>query len=57
LLGAPSCLKASQRTFLDLTGNGDGAFNLGDMLSYLDRKKVTLSGALPKGVSTPLHKP
>jgi hypothetical protein len=36
LLGAP-CLDATQLKWLDLAGNRDGAFNLGDLLSYLAR--------------------
>jgi photosystem II stability/assembly factor-like uncharacterized protein len=36
LLGAP-CLDDTQRRFLDLEGNRDGTFNLGDFLAWLAR--------------------
>jgi photosystem II stability/assembly factor-like uncharacterized protein len=36
LLGA-ACLDATQLRWLDLAGNRDGAYNLGDLLSYLAR--------------------
>jgi hypothetical protein len=39
LLGAP-CLDATQLTWLDLAGNRDGVYNLGDLLAYLARPGV-----------------
>jgi hypothetical protein len=45
LLGA-SCLTDIQRRFLDVTGNNDQAFNLGDLLAFLDRKKISLDAGL-----------
>jgi hypothetical protein len=36
LLGTP-CLDATQLKWLDLAGNHDGSYNLGDLLSYLAR--------------------
>ncbi len=40
LLGSP-CLSDLQLRFLDLEGNGDGVFNLGDFLAHLERTRVT----------------
>jgi hypothetical protein len=42
LLGAP-CLDATQLRWLDLAGNRDGVYNLGDLLAYLARPGVARS--------------
>lgn len=36
-------LSEIQRRYLDQEGNGDGAYNLGDLLAWLDRTGVTVS--------------
>ena len=46
LLASATCLGAVERNFLDMTGNRDGAYNLGDLLAYLDRKGVPLTPPL-----------
>jgi hypothetical protein len=38
LLGGTPCLADLQERFLDIAGNGDGVFNLGDFLAELDRR-------------------
>ena len=32
--------------YLDILGNADGIFKLGDVLAYLDRTHATISGAV-----------
>ena len=39
MLGAP-CLDAAQMKWLDLAGNRDGVYNLGDLLAYLSRPGI-----------------
>ena len=43
LLGAP-CLDFTQMKWLDLAGNRDGTYNLGDLLSYLARPAAGPTG-------------
>jgi hypothetical protein len=47
LLGAP-CLDATQMRWLDLAGNRDGTFNLGDLISYLARPAFAPPGVPPR---------
>lgn len=41
-----SCLSGDERGFLDVTGNADGSYNVGDLLAFLDRKGLPLTAAL-----------
>ena len=41
-----SGLTAEQRDLLDSTGNGDGTYNLGDLLAYLERTNQQLSTSI-----------
>ncbi len=41
-----SGLTAEQRDLLDSTGNGDGTYNLGDLLAYLERTSQQLSTSI-----------
>lgn len=43
LLTGATCLSPAERAYLDASGNNDQAYNLGDLLAYLDRKSLTLS--------------
>ncbi|MFZ5624415.1 MAG: M6 family metalloprotease domain-containing protein [Gemmatimonadota bacterium] len=53
ILGNP-VLTPAQRTFLDLTGNRNGVYDLGDFLAYLDRNGVTPSPeVMAKALSSP----
>jgi M6 family metalloprotease-like protein len=45
ILGS-ACLPDLESTYLDRNGNKDGHYNLGDLLSYLDRTGLPLSPAL-----------
>jgi hypothetical protein len=45
LLGTPS-LSAEQKLLLDRQGNRDGAYNLGDLLAYLETNRLALSPAV-----------
>jgi M6 family metalloprotease-like protein len=47
LLATGSCLGQVERHYLDLNGNRDGVYNLGDLLAWLDRKGMSLPAALP----------
>ena len=46
LLPGAGCLGTVERNYLDLSGNHDGAYNLGDLLAYLDRKGLPLPPSL-----------
>jgi hypothetical protein len=46
LLSNGGCLGIVERNYLDLTGNHDRAYNLGDLLAYLDRKGLPLPPSL-----------
>jgi M6 family metalloprotease-like protein len=46
LLSNGGCLGTVERNYLDLTGNHDGTYNLGDLLAYLDRKGLSLPPSL-----------
>jgi hypothetical protein len=46
LLSPGGCLGAVERNYLDLSGNRDGTYNLGDLLGYLDRKGLPLPPSL-----------
>ena len=48
LLAGATCLTPAERDYLDATGNHDGAYDLGDLLAYLDRKGLTL---IPPGLA------
>ena len=53
-------LTASDRDLLDQTGNGDGAYNLGDLLAHLERTRQSLSPQLSAQVlssAVPLQQP
>ena len=57
---ASPCLGTVEKNYLDVTGNHDGAYNVGDLLAYLDRKNLTLSPELVAallGVSSQPLKP
>jgi hypothetical protein len=47
LMSGVSCLTPTELEYMDATGNQDGAYNLGDLLAYLDRKGLTL---IPPGL-------
>jgi M6 family metalloprotease-like protein len=49
LLSNSGCLGTVERNYLDLSGNHDGAYNLGDLLAYLDRKGLPLPPSLVRG--------
>jgi len=46
LLVNGGCLGTVERNYLDLSGNHDGTYNLGDLLAYLDRKGLPLPPSL-----------
>ena len=53
-------LTAADRDLLDQTGNGDGVYNLGDLLAHLERTSQSLSPQLSAQVLTsavPLQQP
>jgi hypothetical protein len=53
-------LTTEQRAALDAAGNGDGVFNLGDLLAHLDRTGQVISPAIMReiaGAPTPLARP
>ncbi|MCC7053835.1 MAG: hypothetical protein IT355_11255 [Gemmatimonadaceae bacterium] len=53
-------LSLADRELLDQTGNGDGVFNLGDLLAHLDRTKQVLTPAISSRIlqaTTPLSQP
>jgi hypothetical protein len=45
LLGVPT-LSPARRSYLDLLGNHDGSYDLGDLLAFLDRHHLAVSPAL-----------
>lgn len=53
LLAGSPCLGPVERNYLDITGNGDGGYNLGDLLAYLDRKNLPLSPPLLAAIARP----
>jgi len=53
LLSNGGCLGTVERNYLDLSGNHDGAYNLGDFLAYLDRKGLPLPPSLLRGPAPP----
>ena len=53
-------LSTADRELLDRTGNGDGVYNLGDLLAHMERTNQTLSLAISTrvmGATTPLSQP
>ena len=45
LLGVPA-LSPARRGYLDMLGNHDGSYDLGDLLAFFDRHNIKLSPAL-----------
>jgi hypothetical protein len=52
LLGVPT-LSPARRSYLDMMGNHDGSYDLGDMLAFLDRHHIAVNPALLQAVQHP----